>query len=1032
MGRAAIILSANPIHDTGGGQRSAQIALELLDRDFDVLFVSHGKVTETVDLGMSFDHARLTCTSLASLSQSAGAGVLGRFPSEGPALVITQVPVRAWEPLLAGAREAGAVTIYDCIDRWDSELGRGWYRPDAERRIADASDVLVASATELVHHLERLAERETSLLPNAFNSRVFRADSGAERPADLPHARRLALYVGALWGGWLDWDVVGAAARALPDTTFVFVGDHRREGRGLPENCVFLGLKPQIALPGYLAHADVAFLPWSADEITQATSPLKVYEFVAMGLPVVGPSIETLHGIPGVRRFSGPADFIEAVSETGRSALSPDVRAEMAVFAERNSWVQRVDALLGLASESRAIRGGRRSASGPAVRAKRSMLSVVIPAYNHERWVRQAVESVRVQTLPAGELVVIDDGSSDATADVLHDCGFSRMRLIRQENRGAHAAINRGVALSRGDYVAILNSDDEFAGERLEHAWGVARATGAALVVGSVRLIDADGAPLAEDHDSSRWYREARAEHARSRSLATALLRHNFAVTTSNFFFHRELWRKLDGFAAYRYVHDYDFVLRALELCADRVIYADALEDVRYRVHGGNTILENMPRALEERAEMLRRIRSPLRRWRALLERPRARADVRHAVAVTDDPTPDPGSARVESSALRLGLVTTSLDHGGLEEVVALLAQTFPDRGIEPRVLCTHSGGAVADRLSAAGVEVTVAQGRPAEWRGWAQEVAPHALSTHFVDVEVAEELARLGVPMYETVHNTYAWFGEADWARETRKLEVLTGTVAVSDVVARYYARFTSSEPTRHVIPNGVHPARAASVPRVWAREQLGIPRAAPVVAHLGRVTLQKNILGLLDAFESVLAQEPTTRLILAGSLSDRAYLRRVRKTHRALFRGEAVRLLPPVPHAGMILSAADVYVSNSFFEGWSLAASEAAWNGLPLVLSDCGSARQLVGERGERGRVVPNPLGDPLDVTWERLKALPHQCPGSNGPALAEALLDVLASRAGWADRREEILAAARADLCPTRVSGAYADLFRSALAP
>jgi glycosyltransferase involved in cell wall biosynthesis len=1026
-----VILSANPIHDTGGGQRSAQLALELLDRDFDVLFVSYGKVTETVDLGMKFDHPRLTSVSLNSLAERDGSASLDRFLSHGRPLVITQVPVRVWEPVLARARAAGAVTIYDCIDRWDSELGQGWYRRDAEQRIASASDVVVASAAELVHHVERLAERETSLLPNAYNSRVFGGESEPARPVDLPHARRLALYVGALWGGWLDWDLVGRAARALPETTFVFVGDRRREGRGLPDNCVFLGLKPQTALPGYLAFADLAFLPWKADEITQATSPLKVYEFVAMGLPVVGPSIDTLRGIPGVRRFTDPADFVEAVRETERSGLSEAVSREMTDFADRNSWVQRVDALLALAGTVEASRRGPVGPRGPAIGAKRPMLSVVVPAYNHERWVRQAVESAGAQSLPAGELVVIDDGSSDGTVDVLNDCRFRGMRLIRQENRGAHAAINRGVALSRGDYVAILNSDDCFESERLEHAWGVARATGAALVVGSVRLIDASGDPLPEDHDSARWYREARMEPSRSRSLAKALLRHNFAVTTSNFFFHRELWRRLGGFGAYRYVHDYDFILRALELCADRVVYVEALEGVRYRVHGGNTILEDAGRAMAERAAMLKRIRAPQRRWRALLERPRAGAAVRSAVDAADDLTPHVGGTRVTSGGLRLGLVTPSLDYGGLEEMVALLAHTLPDHGIEPRVLCTHQGGAVADRLSAAGVDVTIGRGRADEWGQWAAEASPQALSTHFVGVEAVEALAALGVPMYETVQNSYAWFNEADWAAESRKLKHLTGTVAVSDMVGLYYARFTKSEPTRHVIPNGVHPARAASVPRAWARKRLGLSSSGPVLAHLGRITLQKNIIGLLDAFAVVLEREPTAHLILAGSQNDRAYMRKVRRAHGALLRSGAVSLLPPVVHVGTILSAADAYVSDSFFEGWSIAASEAAWNGLPLVLSDCGSARELVGERGERGRVVPNPLGDPLDVTWERLQAHPAAPVAGNEQALAGALLDVIAERADWISRREDILHHARTEVAPDRVSGAYAELFKRALA-
>ncbi len=1034
-GGAAVILSANPMHDTGGGQRSAQLALELLDRGFAVFFVSHGKVTETVDLGLAYDLPRLTEVSLSGVRDPAMSKLLDAHLAHDRAVVVTQVPVQEWEPVLERARSAGAVTVYDCIDRWDSELGRGWYHAEAERRIAVGSDVLAASAAELVQHLETMAEREALLLPNAYNNRVFN-QGGTSRPDDLPSSERTALYVGALWGGWLDWGLVDRAARALPETTFVFVGDRRREGRGLPSNCVFLGLKKQTDLPGYLAHSDFAFLPWRADDVTQATSPLKVYEFVAMGLPVLGPDIETLKGIPGVSRFTDVDDFVSQGTRLSRSELSDDDRRAMAEFAASNSWVQRVDVLLELAWAAAEGRGDRDSAHppGPAIRRGRAMISVVIPSYNHERWVGQAVDSVSAQTLPAGELVVIDDGSVDRSAEVIESRGFPRLRLVRQQNRGAHAAINRGIALSRGDYVTILNSDDELTPDRLEHAWGVARATRAALVVGRVELIDGMGDPLPEDHDSSRWYREARAEPARAGSLRKALLRHNFAVTTSNYFFHKELWRRLGGFASYRYAHDLDFILRALEVCEDRVVYVDEMEGVRYRVHGENTILEDVQRALDERDRLVRRIRSPMRRLRALVGRARARASIARAVERVDDPVPVSvaGGGVWVGARLRVGLVAPSLGEGGLEEVVALLAQTLPDHGIDPHVLCTESGGPVADRLSAAGIPVTVAHGREEVWRRWVDETAPAVLSTHFVPLNAIEALADWGAPMFETVHNAYAWFSGDDWKREEAKLGRLAGTVAVSDLVAKYHARYTGSSVTPHVIPNGVHPARAAAVPRRWARERLGLPVDAPVLAHLGRVTLQKNVVGLLDVFAEVLEREPAARLVLAGSLSDRSYSRQVHRAHSRLLARGAVRILPPVPHVGVVLSAADVYVSDSYFEGWSLAASEAAWHGLPLVLSECGSARDLVGERGERGRVVPNALGDPLEVTWERLQRPSAHEPQANRDAFVEAALGVLAARDDWSARRGDLAGHAREMLSPQHVIRAYAELFRGAVTP
>ena len=120
--------------------------------------------------------------------------------------------------------------------------------------------------------------------------------------------------------------------------------------------------------------------------------------------------------------------------------------------------------------------------------------------------------------------------------------------------------------IAGGRWIAILNSDDAFDPERLEHALAVASEENAALLIGRVRLIDAEDASLPDDHPVATWYAQALAEVARARSLAEGVREHNAAVTTSNFFVRRELWAALGGFRAYRWVHDYDFLRRALEI----------------------------------------------------------------------------------------------------------------------------------------------------------------------------------------------------------------------------------------------------------------------------------------------------------------------------------------------------------------------------------------------------------------------------------------------------------------------------------
>ncbi len=83
-------------------------------------------------------------------------------------------------------------------------------------------------------------------------------------------------------------------------------------------------------------------------------------------------------------------------------------------------------------------------------------VSIITAAYNHVRFIRQSIESAQSQTYKDFEHIVVDDGSSDGTADILKSFG-DRITYIRQENRGAHAAINRGIRESSGEYIAILD-----------------------------------------------------------------------------------------------------------------------------------------------------------------------------------------------------------------------------------------------------------------------------------------------------------------------------------------------------------------------------------------------------------------------------------------------------------------------------------------------------------------------------------------------------------------------------------------------
>jgi glycosyltransferase involved in cell wall biosynthesis len=98
---------------------------------------------------------------------------------------------------------------------------------------------------------------------------------------------------------------------------------------------------------------------------------------------------------------------------------------------------------------------------------KKPEVSVIIPAYNRGWIIKEAIDSVLAQTFDGYELIVVDDGSDDNTAEILDSYG-SKIRIIRQENQGVSAARNHGIISSSTRFIAFLDSDDLWLPEKLD------------------------------------------------------------------------------------------------------------------------------------------------------------------------------------------------------------------------------------------------------------------------------------------------------------------------------------------------------------------------------------------------------------------------------------------------------------------------------------------------------------------------------------------------------------------------------------
>lgn len=97
-------------------------------------------------------------------------------------------------------------------------------------------------------------------------------------------------------------------------------------------------------------------------------------------------------------------------------------------------------------------------------------ISVIVPVYNTERYLEEALRSLLAQTLRPAEIIVIDDGSTDRTPEIAQAFG-DLIRYARQENAGTPAARNHGLRLARGEMIAFLDADDRYHANKLELQW---------------------------------------------------------------------------------------------------------------------------------------------------------------------------------------------------------------------------------------------------------------------------------------------------------------------------------------------------------------------------------------------------------------------------------------------------------------------------------------------------------------------------------------------------------------------------------
>jgi glycosyltransferase involved in cell wall biosynthesis len=270
-------------------------------------------------------------------------------------------PAVGWlyDPCATGlaARLDVALTVYDCVDDY-AEQTRG----DARRRaLVTAADRSAAGLSRVVFATSRTQQRRlaalnanTHLVPNVGDHAHFApaAERSLATPEVLALPRPVIGFAGNMLPGKVDFELLERLARTRPEWTLLLVGpvpepERTARLRALP-NVHLVGARPYAELPRYVAGFDVGLIPYVANDYTRSCFPLKLYEYLAAGKPVVATGLPELAGMEPDVVLAADDEAVLAAVEQGLAARSAEDTARRTEIASHNTWETRAAKLLDL------------------------------------------------------------------------------------------------------------------------------------------------------------------------------------------------------------------------------------------------------------------------------------------------------------------------------------------------------------------------------------------------------------------------------------------------------------------------------------------------------------------------------------------------------------------------------------------------------------------------------------------------------------------------------------------------------------
>ena len=364
----------------------------------------------------------------------------------GGARIVSLVQHPFWYPIARA--QPNSQVVYDCMDHHDGFGNTASEIVSLEHELMREADLLVVTSEWLDRiGAERNARR--ALIRNAGEYNRFSIPPPEIYQDD--QSRRIIGYYGAI-AEWFDLGLVEAVARRFPDCLVLLVGadscgaSNRLGGLA---NIRFVGEVPYERLTYYLYSFDVCLLPFRVIDLTLATNPVKVYEYLAAGRSVVSVDLPELRQFGDlVATASDQGAFLQAIADVLDAPADTAMVKIRQEFAREQTWTRRAADLVA------------------AIRAMpEPRVSVIVVTYNNLALTRSCLATLESRTDYMNfETIVVDNSSSDGTPIFLEQWaagGLDRKIVLNSDNRGFAAANNQGLAIANGEYLVLLNNDTQ-------------------------------------------------------------------------------------------------------------------------------------------------------------------------------------------------------------------------------------------------------------------------------------------------------------------------------------------------------------------------------------------------------------------------------------------------------------------------------------------------------------------------------------------------------------------------------------------